>query len=396
VTFSQQRETRVAQRLASVDAYRGFVMVLIWAEALHSCAVSAALPLSDFWGWICHQQTHAAWTGTSLHDLIAPSFYFLVGLSLVLSHNSARSPRSVRRVLTRAALCILLGMTLVAINFRHWKWEFNDAVTQIGLAYPLIWWLAGRDKRSQYTAFGLILVTFWVWFVLSPLPASSFDYASVGVPPQWLNQHGLSGFLAHWQKNSNPSSAFDRWFLNLLPQPAPYLGSPVGLTTLNFVPSIATMLLGVLAGSVLYGPEVAKQKVLTILKGAVTIGLIGWVLDRSGICPIVKAIWTPSYVLFSGAWCLAFLATFYVFVDILLVRRAAFPLVVVGRNSIVAYCLAMIFPAVMFNSIRRVTGGGVFEVFGAAYTPAVYGCVVMLLYWSVLWSLHRRKIFIRI
>ena len=74
------------QRLASLDAYRGFVMLLMMAEALRLCAVSAALPGdSGFWRFLCYQQSHVEWVGCSLHDLIQPSFSFLVGVVLPFS-----------------------------------------------------------------------------------------------------------------------------------------------------------------------------------------------------------------------------------------------------------------------------------------------------------------------
>jgi hypothetical protein len=62
-------------RLASIDAYRGLVMFLMLAEVLRFSAVSDARPGSVFWRFLCDQQTHAAWTGCSLHDLIQPGFF---------------------------------------------------------------------------------------------------------------------------------------------------------------------------------------------------------------------------------------------------------------------------------------------------------------------------------
>lgn len=72
----------------------------------------------------------------------------------------------------------------------------------------------------------------------------------VGVSKEWLAEHGLKGFAAHWQINSNPAAAFDFWFLNLFPRENPYMPYK-GLTTLNFVPLIGTMVLGLIAGNVL-------------------------------------------------------------------------------------------------------------------------------------------------
>src|SRR5581483_5969678 len=72
-------------RLTSVDAYRGLVMFLMMAEILKFALVAKALPGNDIWAFLAHHQTHVEWVGCSLHDLIQPSFSFLVGVSLPFS-----------------------------------------------------------------------------------------------------------------------------------------------------------------------------------------------------------------------------------------------------------------------------------------------------------------------
>ena len=72
-------------RLTSVDAYRGFVMFLMMAEVLHLSRVARALPESGLWKFLAYHQSHVEWIGCSLHDLIQPSFSFLVGVALVES-----------------------------------------------------------------------------------------------------------------------------------------------------------------------------------------------------------------------------------------------------------------------------------------------------------------------
>jgi predicted acyltransferase len=111
---------------------------------------------------------------------------------------------------------------------------------------------------------------------------------------------------------------------------------------------------------------------------------------------VVKAIWTPSWVLFSGGWCFLFLAAFYALIELGGMRRWALPLIVVGANSIVAYVIAHLYPAFAFNSLKRIVGGDVFRLFGDAYEPLVYGSVVLLGYWLFLFILYQRRIFLRV
>jgi predicted acyltransferase len=392
---------RRSGRIASVDAYRGLVMFLMLAEVLRSCDVSAALPGSPIWASVCREQSHAAWTGCSLHDLIQPGFYFLVGVGLVLSIARRVSSGESRWALTRHALfrsglLVLLGMTLVAVHPRRWSWWFDDTLTQIGLAYPFLFFIARRPRRDWWVALGVILFGYWLWFALHPLPAASFDYAGAGVSTEWLRVHGLTGFATHWQKNSNAAWAFDYWFLNLFPRDTTFIGNENGLTTLNFIPSIGTMILGLIAGDVLRSARQPRAKLTWLCIAGSTLLAVGWILGAVGVAPVVKAIWTPSWVLFSGGWCCLALAGFFALVDLGGFRRLVFPLIVIGANSVVAYGLSHLYPAFAFNSLRRVFGGSAFELLGRAYEPMLYGCAVFALYWLVLFLLYRRRVFVRI
>ena len=140
-------------------------------------------------------------------------------------------------------------------------WTFEDTLTQIGLGYTFLFLLAFASLRVQVVAFVAILVGFWTAFVLYPLPGPGFDYPSVGVPADW--PHLYTGFLAHFNKNSNLSWAFDVWFLNLFPRESPFLFNEGGWSTLSFIPTLATMMLGMWAGEWLktsrsHGGEAAR------------------------------------------------------------------------------------------------------------------------------------------
>jgi predicted acyltransferase len=384
--------------MASVDAYRGLVMFLMLAEALSSCQVSATVADSRIWRLICHQQTHAAWVGCSLHDLIQPGFYFLVGIAVVLSLGSrqaiGQTPRvTARHTCVRSVLLVVLGMTMLAIHPRQWTWSFIDTLTQIGLAYPVLVVIAWRPKWQWYTGLIAILAGYWLLFALWPLPS---QLGQSVVSSDWLNAHGLTGFGAHWQKNNNVAWKFDCWFLNLFPRDTVHTGYETGLTTLNFIPSIGTMVFGLLAGDLLQSRRQSGEKLRWLcVRGAMLIGS-GWMLNVLGVCPVVKALWTPSWVLFSGGCCMLFLAAFYAVVDVGGGRRLAFPLIVIGMNSIVAYSMSHFYPALAFNSLRILLGDRVFGALGNAYEPAVYGGAVLVMYWSILYLLYRCRIFVRI
>src|SRR5207244_4575037 len=118
----------------------------------------------------------------------------------------------------RSVLLILLGVFLRSLSRSQTNWTFEDTLTQIGLGYTFLFLLGWRSVRAQWIALGLILVGYWAAFVLYPLPGPEFDYAKVGVPPNW--PHLMTGFAAHWNKNSNLAWVFDTWFLNLFSRPS--------------------------------------------------------------------------------------------------------------------------------------------------------------------------------
>jgi predicted acyltransferase len=388
-------------RLASVDAYRGCVMLLMMAEVLRLSRVAQALPESRVWQFLAHHQTHVEWLGASLHDLIQPSFSFLVGVALPFSiaGRLARGSTPARLTLHaawRALVLILLGVFLRSLDRPQTYWTFEDTLTQIGLGYVFLFALGFRAARDHWIAFGVIVAGYWVAFALWPLPAADFDYAAVGVKPDWLAAHGLTGFAAHWQKNANLGWAFDTWFLNLFPREKAFLFNGGGYATLSFIPTLGTMILGLIAGGVLRreGPAAAKVRWFAIagMIGLVAGAALGWL----GICPVVKRIWTPAWTLTSGGGCFLLLALFYLVIDAAGKRRWAFPLVVVGTNSIAAYLIAHLCETFIRKVLVTHLGAGAFRIFGSAYEPLLTGAATLAVMWLLLWWMHRRRLFLKI
>src|SRR5437867_2522141 len=175
-----------AVRLTSIDAYRGFVMFLMMAEVLHFCRVAAARPDSVFWRFLCHHQSHAAWIGCSLHDLIQPSFSFLVGVAVPfsLANRLARGQSHAKmtiHALWRSVVLILLGVFLRSTREPQTYWTFDDTLSQIGLGYLFLFLLGLRPARGQWIALAVILAGYWAAFALYPIPGAEFDYSAVGV-----------------------------------------------------------------------------------------------------------------------------------------------------------------------------------------------------------------------
>jgi predicted acyltransferase len=376
-------------------------MFLMMAEVLRLCQVAAKVPGSSFWALLCRAQTHVEWLGCTLHDLIQPGFSFLVGAALPFSIASrqARGQGLARMSLhawIRALVLVLLGVFLRSTHEDQTRWTFEDTLSQIGLGYGFLFLLGLRPRRDQWIALAAILAGYWAAFALYPLPAVGFDYARVGVSAEWLAANGLTGFAAHWQKNSNLAWAFDTWFLNLFPRESPFVANGGGYATLSFVPTLGTMVLGLLAGGVLRGERPPRGKLLWLAAAGAAGLASGWLLDATGVCPSVKRIWTPAWTLWSGGWCFLILAAFHVIIEILGVKAWAFPLIVIGTNSIAAYCMAHLFGDFIAKNLKTHLGQDFFWFAGEAHEPFFHGAAVLLTYWLILYWMYRRRLFLRI
>jgi predicted acyltransferase len=388
-----------APRITSIDAFRGFVMFLMLAEAMRLWTLHDAFPESYFWAVVAFNTSHVPWQGCSLHDLIQPAFSFLVGAALPFSiaSRAARGQgfgRMFAHAVWRSVALILLGIVLRSLERSQTYWTFEDTLTQIGLGYPLLFLLAFASLRVQVIAFITILVGFWAAFALYPLPGPGFDYTQVGVPANW--PHLYSGFLAHFNKNSNLSWAFDVWFLNLFPRKAPFLFNSGGWSTLSFIPTLATMMLGLWCGEWLKSARSSAEKVRGLVIGGAALALAGLALQWLHINPIVKRIWTSSYTLYSGGLVILMLAVFYAVIDVKGWRRWAFPLIVIGANSIAVYVMSWTIEKFVTTALVRHLGSAPFAILGPPFEPVLRGLAVVVVFWLILLWMYRRRIFLRI
>ena len=389
--------TPVARNTA-VDAYRGFVMLLMMGEVLNFERVARSFPGNAFWAFLGYNQSHVEWAGCSLHDMIQPSFSFLVGVALPYSIASrlkrgATFDKMFGHALWRSLLLVALGVFLRSMHHTQTYFTFEDTLSQIGLGYPILFLLGFRPAKWQWGALGTILFGYWLAWALYPAPGANFDWASVGVPANWV--HNFTGFASHWNKNSNLGNAFDQWFLNLFPREKPFVYNDGGYLTLSFIPTLGTMILGLIAGRWLKESAPSIPLARFLKTGAVLIAL-GLLLHFTGVCPIVKRIWTPAWTLFSGGVCFLFLSAFSWLIEVKGYKRWSFPLIVVGMNSIAAYLIAHLCEEFVQSSLVINLSMRPFSILGAALQPLLLGAAMLFIYWLMLLWMYRRKVFLRI
>jgi predicted acyltransferase len=382
------------ERLVSLDAFRGLTMLFMASSGFGVAQIAKAYPDSAFWELLRYNTTHAAWIGGGAWDMIQPAFMFMVGMALPFSSSrrSAEGQDSRRRflhTLWRAFALVALGVFLTTGTGKQPVFAFHNVLAQIGLGYVFLTLLVGRGWKIQLGAIWIIAVATWAAFALTPIAGPGTDYKALGVtdPGQVLD-----GFWAHWNKNANFAATFDQWFLNLFPTETPFVFNSGGYQTLNFVPALITMILGLMAGENLRSEKSSGEKLNWLLKvGAACLVLA--LITGTTICPVIKKLWTPSWALYSGAVVLWTFALFYWFIDIKGRKAWAFPLVVVGMNSIAIY-VAYQLTAGWIRSVGKTWLGN--DLFTGTTGALASSLLVLGVLWTFCWWLWRRKVFIRI
>jgi predicted acyltransferase len=381
------------ERLTSLDAYRGFIMLVMASGGFGFAKVAQQSRGDLLWQFLGYEFDHVAWVGCSFWDLIQPSFMFMVGVAMPYSYASRSAKghtplQNFGHVLARSLILIALAIFLSSNGEKQPHFVFTNVLAQIGLGYAFVYFFLGRGVRVQLAAIVVILIGYWLFFYLFPLRGPDFDYKAVGAAKEHFND----SLFAHWNKNSNVAAAFDEWFLNFFPRESPFIYNEGGYQTLNFIPSMATMLFGLMAGDVLRSDRAARTKLRLLLMGGAFCLTLGFILGLT-ICPCVKRIWTPTWAIFSAGWTFYMLAGFYWIIDLAGYKRWAFPLVIVGMNSIAMYCMSQLMKPWLRQTLDTWVGR---EYFEGTYGIIWQSVGVLFVLWLICLWLYRRRIFIRI
>jgi len=439
-------------RLKSLDTFRGIVMVLLIFGGMTVRDMHALHPDQTVWEALSVAFSHAEWQGCSLWDLIMPAFLFMVGLSIPYAYASKRAQgESEAWIFTHAALRALTLLILhltISVPFRTnldlaWpfivmavglpvpRWiarqffagsphgvawlraawwggilgaatfraiarlydipslEFHDILPALGFAYFFAFLLVKQTQSTRAIIGGLILFAYWLLFATYPLPPADFDPASVGRLP---GDPAYAGFFEHWNKGTNAAAAFDRWFLNLWPRPEPYAFNSHGYQTLSFIPEIATIVLGLMAGDAIRtGTDRRSTGRLLFTSGALCV-VAGFALGQIA-APIVKSVWTPSWTLFSGGWAILTAAVLHHIIDVRGWTRWADPLVTIGMNPLVLYVIAIEYRWYVLEAWRRLFGQ---EIFVVGWQPIAESSAFLLSLWFLAAALRRAGIYVRL
>jgi len=349
--------------------------------------------------------THVKWEGGHLIDMVAPAFLFCVGASIPLSFRSrlekgATKGQLAAHILWRALALVAIGLFLNAYPVFDWAHLRIPGVLQrIGVAFGvvggIVLWTARPNQEGKpifsprpiAAAAGFILLSYWALLYFVPVPgfgAPRFD--PVGSWPPFIDRAVFT--VPH---------LFIYW-----PVDGKVVFDPDGL--LNIYPTCANILVGVLAG-ILYQRGSLKNPVLIAFIAGAVMMILAMVFN--GICPIIKNIWTSTFVLFSSGFTLVLLAALMIGTDHPKAIRFLFPVRVFGANPLLAYLIRFLFdplldinwiPNAQFGKVSlrwgsQIVSKGIIDLSLASF---LFGIAYLIVVFFVLWFFYRKRWFLKL
>lgn len=373
-------------RLISLDALRGFVMFWIMSgeHIIHALAKAAPIPI---FLWMSSQLHHAEWNGITFYDMIFPVFLFVAGISMPYSFEKKMNlagvstpqelPSKEKRkiylsMLRRTIILVVLGFVVNGLlrfdGFDHTR--FASVLGRIGIA----WFFAGMiylnfNFKKQFIWFLGILMGYYAAMKWIPVPEFG-----AGV----LTKEGsLEGYI-------------DRLFLPGRLHSTVY--DPEGI--FSTLPAISTALLGVFTGTFLKAKNQfsINAKLILMALTAVLLIIAGLIWDID--FPINKHLWTSSFVCFVGGFSILFFIFFYLIIDLSGFHKWAFPLILIGSNSILIYIAAE--GSVDFKHTADYFFGGMIQYLPMIWQPVFVALSVTGVQLLLLYFLYKRKWFLKI
>jgi predicted acyltransferase len=329
-------------------------------------------------GWtrvFAEQLDHAAWEGFHFLDLIFPLFVFLSGVSLVFSADKSIERRgraaTMGKFISRGVLLTLLGVIYYGGISHGWgevRWvgvlqRIAFCSMMGGLLYCTLGWRARAG-----VAIGLLA---GYWAVLSFIPGSGGVRGDFAEGPEhnlanWVDFVYLPG--KKWDKTHDPEGI------------------------LSTIPAVASCLLGVFCGEYLKKhPAPGGRKAAVLIGLGALLAALGWAWGLQ--FPVIKKLWTSSYVLVAGGYSMMLLGAFYGLIDVKGWRWWAWAWVWIGGNAILLYMGRHL---VRWEALSESLVGGPVSDAAAPWGPVIVPAVALLLNVLLARFLYKRGVFLRI
>lgn len=365
------------ERLMSLDALRGFDMFFITGGSDMIVGICSALGSPG--GWLAQQMRHVKWEGLTQHDTILPLFLFMMGVSwpFSLASQLAKGRSTIRillKILERTAVLFLIGLSFYGIM----KFTPHFRLMGVFQFLALSWGIAAvlnlfvRNKWALLAVAAVLLVGYYAFlhFTIAPnAPAGASSYAE-----QW-------NIIGYWDRALYPKYMLPRW--------------PTEPQSIFQVPAASVLVIfGIIAGTILKNREgTPVWRAPAILASfAAGCGLLGWLFAGCLGDPIIKNLSTTSFILVTAAYSFAMLCLFHVVVDVFKIRRWTVMFDPVGKNSTIAYFLAM---TGVLATLKNFYLPGLVKASGE-WGSAVGGLGTYLIVWGFLLWLRSKKAFLKV
>lgn len=397
------------QRLTSLDALRGFDMFwILGADSLvYSLHGLDKNPVTDL---VYTQLTHCEWQGFHFYDLIFPLFVFIMGVSTVFSlakiiEREGRAA-AVKRVLKRGVLLFILALIYSGGFTNPWPdMRLMGVLNRIALCYTFGGLLfIFCDVRVMIAVAAALLLGYWALLERVPFPdvrPTPGGTAAISLKTGYkdvsqLNMASTNMIHGSYIQGVNLTDYLDMKYLPGRKYDGTY--DPEGL--LSTLPAFATGLLGIFAGLLLRSKSVPDtKKVLYLAAAGAASAALGWIWGME--MPVIKKIWTSSYVLVAGGYSALLLGLFYWIIDVKRKSAWCLPFVWIGMNPITLYLMSNFLGGEGYVKLaQRLAGGPVKSFFDAHVATGFGGLVVSVLGVALfVWFarfLYQRKIFLRL
>jgi predicted acyltransferase len=367
-------------RLLSLDLFRGLVMFLLVAEGAGIYkALTKVIGEDSFISPFLIQFTHHPWHGLRAWDLVQPAFMFIVGVAMVYSINKRLSQGDSwgsigKHIYIRCLLLLIFGTGLHCIYAGEMVWIIRNVLAQLTFTILIAFWIFRMPWKTQLAiSIGLILITD-IAYRVSPVEGFNHPYTAGENFGTWMDtvlRNPISG--GHW-------------------------------VAINFVPTAAHTIWGVLVGLLLRSNKSDREKlkalVLVGIGGLILGYLLNWGFGSDTLrIPIIKRICTGSFMYASGGWCILILALFYYTIDIRGWKPNWLYIInVVGTNSIFIYMTTQLLGGRWLRPNVEIFTNGILGSIGfnVAWVQLSTALVSGFILWYMCHWLFQKKVFFRI
>lgn len=366
----------LSKRLESLDALRGFDMLLIIGGTSLITSFINAMQW-DSLSWLTDQFRHVPWHGITFEDVIFPLFLFMVGVSMVYSVSSSQKKGLSKKKIYLKAFKRMILLSVLGIIYKnrplHFDWgeiRYVSVLGRIGVTGFLATLILLNTNTWRDIVYWLtgILIFYWLALLFIPVPGygagdlsmegnMATHINSIIVPGRMVSGNGIydeNGFIQH-------------------------------------IPATGLVLMGTLAASILRNQWLESRKIIGLI-GAGVIAIIIGVLWNFHF-PINKHLWSSSFILVSGGISFLFMALFYGVIDVWGFKKWAFPFKVIGLNSIFIYMASGL---IDFGYTSRYLLNGFILMSGEDWQRFIIQLGVLLLEFGVLYFMYRKRIFIKV